>query len=206
MIKAVLFDYGGVLTEGGQVGGTHQVFAKLYADFKPTSQFSALLSRLFKGTIDTDEFFAEVNKMFPGNSNPGKEEFLKAGAAPYTRSKPVHELAASLRAAGLRTGVASNVIALSVAEHKKRGDYAAFDPVVLSCEIGAAKPEPEFYDRALKKLNLPANEVLFVDDRESSLVPARKFGMHTIFAESPDQIVRDTRELIESENNTQLPD
>src|SRR5207248_9221253 len=39
-----------------------------------------------------------------------------------------------------------------------------FHRVFVSSEIGAAKPDPEFFRRALKFLELPANHVLHVGD------------------------------------------
>ena len=46
-----------------------------------------------------------------------------------------------------------------------------------SSDIGACKPEPEFFRRAQQRLELTEDDrVLFVDDRESYVLAARQHG------------------------------
>lgn len=41
---------------------------------------------------------------------------------------------------------------------------APFDAILLSCELGASKPDPSVFAAAQKALNLPASEILHVGD------------------------------------------
>lgn len=52
-----------------------------------------------------------------------------------------------------------------------------FDAVVASCHLGARKPDTEFYDRLLDRLDATADEVLFVDDRQVNVEAARSVGI-----------------------------
>lgn len=70
-----------------------------------------------------------------------------------------------LRARGVKTAVVSNctentrplLVALGIAE--------LADDLVLSCEVRAAKPEPEIFRCALGRLGVAAEAAVFVDDQ-----------------------------------------
>ncbi|HMH70396.1 MAG TPA: HAD-IA family hydrolase, partial [Candidatus Saccharimonadales bacterium] len=77
------------------------------------------------------------------------------------------------------------------------GGYDRFDFHVKSCEVGYAKPELEIYEIAMKHLKgLKPEEVVFTDDRERFLVPARAMGMQAILATSSHQVIRDIHRLL----------
>ena len=58
--------------------------------------------------------------------------------------------------------------------------WSLFDPIVTSYGEGVAKPDPEIYQRLLQKLDVPAEQCLFIDDIERNLLPAQQLGMKTI--------------------------
>ena len=88
------------------------------------------------------------------------------------------EGAAALRASGL-------VCALGTNQHRERGAYLRrelgygrrFDPVVISAEIGVAKPDPAFFRVAVERIGLPAGQILFVDDVAANVDSARTVGL-----------------------------
>ena len=57
------------------------------------------------------------------------------------------------------------------------GIHDAFDLVVGSAEIGAAKPDAKAFQAALDGLDVVADRVLFIDDLEANVVGARAVGM-----------------------------
>lgn len=204
MIKAVLFDYGGVLTEGGKAGSVVQTYARMYGLKPEEVHGEQIRDDWFLGKITADEFFAQLNQLHPDRPAGSKELFRQYNLDVFVRAEPIRALAAALRQAGVKTGILSDAVAFISDEHKRRGDYNGFDPVVLSNAEGLMKPDPGLYKRALAKLQLPASEVLFIDDQERCLVPARQIGMHTILAQSPEQIVRDVRKLLKTENELEF--
>lgn len=52
-----------------------------------------------------------------------------------------------------------------------------FDAVYASCDFGVRKPEPAFFARLLAELDVPAETVLFVDDREPNVDAAEQVGL-----------------------------
>jgi len=54
------------------------------------------------------------------------------------------------------------------------------DPVVLSYELGVAKPDRAIYLHCLERLGLPANQTLFIDDRDDNVAAAVELGIHAV--------------------------
>lgn len=52
--------------------------------------------------------------------------------------------------------------------------------VIASHELGARKPDPEFFQRLLARIGHPASRCVFVDDREDNCAAAAELGMRTI--------------------------
>jgi HAD superfamily hydrolase (TIGR01509 family) len=64
--------------------------------------------------------------------------------------------------------------------NRKRGLYGYFDDVFLSCNLENVKPDKGIFHKVLKILNLEADEVLFIDDREKNVKVAVEIGMKAI--------------------------
>ena len=89
-------------------------------------------------------------------------ELLLATARLYDDAIPFLE---SLRSHGVKIAIVSNCT-----EHTRRlltelGVDALADVLVLSCEVGAAKPEAEIFRCALDQLGVAAEAAVFVDDQ-----------------------------------------
>ena len=63
-----------------------------------------------------------------------------------------------------------------------------FDGIVLSGEVGLAKPDPAIYRILLEQVDEPVDECLFIDDSEANVVAARELGFMTIHFASPQQL------------------
>jgi len=202
MIKAVLFDFGGVLTESGKSGFIREAIAELYGLDPAKLNIAHEHAELRRGHGDADEFFAQLSKKY--GKHVTKEMFVEKTSEEYVPSPEVYKLAESLRAHGIRTGILSNIFAMNAEVLRAQGSYEGFDPVILSCEVGYAKPDQEFYDVALEQLGLPASEILFIDDQQKCLGPAKAMGMSVVEAVSPAQIVADVKAIIRTQNGIEL--
>ncbi|HEY5805906.1 MAG TPA: HAD-IA family hydrolase [Candidatus Saccharimonadales bacterium] len=203
MIKAVLFDYGGVLTEGGKVGGIPETLGALYGIAPDEIRIADLHEKLIVGAINETQFFEELNSRYGKVKKLDVTTFNANNHDFVTPCKPVYSLAARLRGAGIRTGILSNVYAIAAEQLRSAGLYKDFDPVVLSCEEHLAKPAPALYERTLQKLGLSGSEALFIDDQER-FMPPKELGIHTILAVSPQQIVADVTALIYGKNKIKV--
>ena len=57
------------------------------------------------------------------------------------------------------------------------GLWDLFDGIVFSCYEGVLKPDEKMYRAVTQKLDLPPQELLFIDDLQKNLDGAKRFGM-----------------------------
>ncbi|MFG2543596.1 HAD family hydrolase [Streptomyces sp. NPDC048594] len=190
MTAAVLFDYGGVLTPSG-TAGSHAAMLSAQLGVPIAAESIEDLHRDFRvDAISAGAFVAAVHARVPERRRD-LDEHTWPWPGLLRRHQRIYDLAFRLRKHGIRTGILSNVwlpIARSLA---RAGSYDGFDPLVLSCEAGCAKPDPAIYHLALERLGLAAGDVLFVDDQPRHLAAAAGVGMQTLLATGEAQVVRD---------------
>jgi putative hydrolase of the HAD superfamily len=63
-----------------------------------------------------------------------------------------------------------------------------FDPIVVSSEIGHAKPEPEIYLALLEQAGVQAAQSILLDDNPANVEGALRCGMDAILFSSLDQV------------------
>ena len=108
-------------------------------------------------------------------------ELLLASARPYADAIPFLE---ALRSGGIRIAIVSNCSEHTRDLLEEVGVAALADTLVLSCEVGAAKPAAEIFTCALDRLGVTAPSALFVDDQASYCAGGAALGIGAV------QIVR----------------
>ena len=183
----------------------HQLFAELLGVDQSELHFDDLHQKFRRGLISDKEFFAELHRRYPDSPEIDAEAFVQSfERINLAQVEPLYELAKALRAHDIRTGILSNIYGISARWLKSHGFYDGFDPIVLSCDEKAAKPDSAIYEAALRQLGERSENVLLIDDQTKCLPPAQALSMHTILAESPEQVVADMRKLLKTENNLEL--
>jgi putative hydrolase of the HAD superfamily len=204
MIRAVISDFGGVLTT--PIAGSFQAFADRSGITLATmgQTIEALHER--EGTHPLHEL--ECGRMsetvFVENLRTSLCELLDRdvelasladtlweGLLP---NKPMIALMASLRDEGYRMALLTN----NVREWEQRWRAMApideiFDVVVDSAFVGMRKPDPEIYELCAARLGVAPDECLFVDDREDNCAGAAAVGMHVVRYGSLEQAVSEIR-------------
>jgi HAD superfamily hydrolase (TIGR01509 family) len=71
-----------------------------------------------------------------------------------------------------------------------------FDPIVISAEIGRAKPDPEIYHLALKQAQVLPNEAVFVDDSPVNIEGSEKVGMQGILFKETQKTITQLKALL----------
>ena len=72
----------------------------------------------------------------------------------------------------------------------------AFDPLIISAEVGFAKPDPRIYQLALERIGIEATAAVFVDDFEANVTGARWVGMQAVQYASTPQTISAVRRLL----------
>lgn len=198
MIEAVLFDYGGVLSLGGK--NFRGFLRRILGVDSLHEDTEAAIYKLGRGLVSTQDFVSQLNKDY--NTNISIDEI--AGTHNFARSEGVYHLAETLRKHGIKVGILSNTSDMNAQRLSEEGFYDGFDPVVLSFDENYAKPDIELYQKAINKVGVNPENILFIDDQERFLPPARQLGMHVIRADNEEQIVADTKALFQKENGLEL--
>src|SRR5262249_44525341 len=93
-----------------------------------------------------------------------------------------------LRAAGVRLGLGSNCSRLTRVLLPGWPFPGHFDAIVLSCEGGVAKPNPEIFRIAIEALGADSGDVLVVDDNAEFIAAAHASGMRGLtIARAPER-------------------
>ena len=207
MIKAVIFDYGGVLKKEfpltPHIAELFDISVEDVKKFKP--QTVPMFKLLNKGLISEDEFWSKVapvfNKVAPENHKKLNREIYRKN---FSLHKKVFALAESLKNRGLKVAILSNIVEFQADIIRENKGYDNFDVVVLSYVEKLSKPESDIYKLTIKKLDVKPEECIFVDDKEENLVPAMELGMKTVLAKEPSQIIKDVNSIINLENEKNI--
>ena len=79
--------------------------------------------------------------------------------------------------------------------HNNEQNYEMFDYKVFSCLEGETKPEPELYKITLNKINIPAKQTLFIDDKYENITTAKSLKMNAIQYTKKESLYHKLKEL-----------
>ena len=193
MIRAVLFDFGGViLSSPFDAFAAYERRAGLPVDFirtvNSTNPDANAWARLERSEVDLAEFVTEFEQEALTLGHPVDGDEVIACLAGEIRPRMV----AALRIIKThhRTALLTNNFLTGNPDWSSGGSFGSllelFDVVVESAQVGVRKPEQRFYEIALERLGVPADEAVFLDDLGVNLKPARAMGMTTIKVVDPD--------------------
>jgi HAD superfamily hydrolase (TIGR01509 family) len=92
----------------------------------------------------------------------------------------------------------SNTDPIHVAHLESTFSFFQFFPApgrIYSCSVRASKPSPVIFQAALKAVNTPAAQAVFIDDILEFVEAARSLGLHGIQYQNPTQLRSDLRAL-----------
>jgi len=202
-IKHFIFDFGGVLIEKSFVlknllSIIEQDLQIELPDKDKDPHLRKLRRRLSSGIISAKDFLDHIfekyyypNQKKDGTLPPKKanvEYYLELWFNLYTQvtnfSYAMAEIVERLHNAGYTVSLMSNTYDIHAKSNELRGFYDIFDNIFLSNEIGYIKPDMEKYKYVLKKLDTKPKRCVFIDDKLTNLIPARKLGIIVIRFES----------------------
>jgi len=74
----------------------------------------------------------------------------------------------------------------------------AFDELVISAEVGVAKPDPRIYLLAAERLGVLPTEAVFVDDFVENVQGALQVGMQAVHFRTPQQVLEELNLILDS--------
>jgi len=188
--RVVVFDFGGV------VGGSHRglLEEKLAAELKISHEKVVKMIEAYERAkrlnVSEKRFwhFYSVNSGIWLPSNwPSRFEEIKRHIV--SLNPEMMKLVDELKEMGHRVAMLSNVTTKRSITIREKGFYNYFDPAVLSCEIGCAKPDKRSYTTLLKRLgNPPPGHCIFIDDKQANVDAALDMGIDAIRFTSCDDL------------------
>lgn len=181
MIKAVLFDFDGVLTTDstGSLTICKYISAVTDVDFELFSnEYRKYNNELLYGRKTHDKIWKDLCQRI-GVNIPYSALIDSFVNTPIDTQ--MVELMHTLKDHGFKIGMITD-------NKKDRIDCIVehygwdnlFDYVTISADVGSGKDKNIIFDWTLEKLNLSADECVFIDNQEKNLVVPQSMGMKTI--------------------------
>jgi len=202
VIRAVLWDFGGVVTES-----PFDAFARyerqnalpegFIRQLNAADSDSNAWARLERGEIDHQSFgrLYEAEALRLGHR-------VDAGAVLALLVRGVRpQMVEAIRRCKqrLKTACLTNNFSAPVADGQAgplTEIMTLFDVVIESSKIGVRKPDPAFYELACRELAIEPVEAVFLDDLGVNLKPARALGMTTIKVTDPDAALSELEAVV----------
>jgi putative hydrolase of the HAD superfamily len=193
MIKAILFDFDGVLTTDptGTISIMNYIKENTTIDCcKFEKCYRAHNWNLLYGVSTHESIWSEVCVCYGRKIDVSiLHQSFKATPLDELMFALLKELKLNGYKIGLVTDNKSDRVNMILDQLNLR---ELFDSVVISADVGSGKKESKIFDTILGDLSLCYNECVFIDNNENNLVIPKERGMQTIHF---DHIVRDDRSL-----------
>jgi putative hydrolase of the HAD superfamily len=202
MYKAVLWDFGGVMTSSPfEAFNRFEQAENLPVDFirginstNPESNAWALLESAKIDVTAFDQLFADEALMH-GHAVRGQQILaLLSGDIRPEMVKALTLIKATMKVGCITNNVKNAGSGAGMARDPQRvaqfeAVMALFDTVIESSKAGIRKPDPAIYRLACDTLEIEPSEAIFLDDLGINLKPAKALGMTTIKVLNSEQAI-----------------
>jgi putative hydrolase of the HAD superfamily len=187
-IKAVIFDWGGVLIDDPAPGLMQYCSAALGVSGERYIEAHKKFAEDFtKGFISEDVFWAkvcgELGKPAPGITSLWNSAFRSV----YSPRTDVFSTVSSLHNNGYRIALLSNT-EVPAMQFFHELQYDMFDVLVFSCAERTMKPERKIYEITIKKLGLTPEQTTFIDDKQEFVKAAEQVKINAILFKDIEQV------------------
>ncbi len=196
-IKAIFFDLGGVILRTENKSARTSLAAEFGLSYDEMDRFvfeskSAALASL--GKITEAEHWLDVTQRLnrPTTDMPHiRDSFFGGDQIDHD----IIDLLRRLRSTH-KTGLISNAWDGMRQWMSDQQLTDAFDTLIISAELGIAKPDARIYQFALEQLGVEAGQSIFVDDVEKNIKACTALGMHGILFQNSQQTQTEIQQLL----------
>ena len=196
-IRAVLFDFGGVLVEEGFREGLYDLARQQGLD--PQTVHEAAYDAIYEsGYIlgqGTAEDFWQILRSKTGMSGD-LNSLLLAIASRFAPRPRMRALVRTLRQQGYITAILSDQTERLDHLDAEFHFFQDFDKVYNSYHLGKGKRDPSLFDDVVSELGLTPQHVVFVDDDPGNVERARSRGLTAVLFLDEDQCINDVEAAV----------
>ena len=185
MIRAVIFDYGNVISEDNTAWSTSEmekltgipakVFVSVYGQIRQDFDRGLITGiEMYRQLLDSAGYHEQAR------NDLMLQQITELDMEGWKTVRPeVTDWGLSLQKKGFKLGILSNMPTEFLAKCEKEialfrnADYACF-----SCNLHLIKPDPAIYRECLKKIGVKADEAVFFDDIQKNIDAANALGIH----------------------------
>ena len=183
MVKAIVFDIGGVLVDLDVQACLRAFredlgFVRITELLDPSHQ-KGIYGELEAGRLSADYF----RELILAESRPGstKADVDRAMGALLVGMPPITAQVVNALSERYPLYLLSNNNPISMARtwelFRESGIDGAFSGQFISWEMQLMKPSAACFEEVIRRVGLPAGEILFIDDNEANVVAARAVGL-----------------------------
>jgi len=180
MIKAIFFDIGGILAIENRDRQYSRLAKIMNFDLKEFMRIRRKNVIPFaEGKISEKDYLGIFAKKLDLNLKDLRKNWIISAEKNFRIDKDVERMIKNLNKNYI-LGSLTNITPLHNIVRKKYGVYGNFKINLLSFEQGLMKPNINFYRLMIKQTGLKPEEIVFVDNYNSYLDPARNLKIKTI--------------------------
>jgi putative hydrolase of the HAD superfamily len=191
MMEAVIFDFGGVITESpfeafNRLESARGLPKDLVRRINATNPHTNAWARFERSEVGLDGFdiaFADEARAM-GFELPGREVLacLHGAVRPYML-EALRRIAARFKTGCITNNVKSEKQTDGWRDRNVDEAMGLFGHVIESSKVGIRKPDPRIYQMMVEALRVDPGRCVYLDDLGINLKPARDMGMTTIKVE-----------------------
>jgi len=187
VIRAVVFDFGGVLAEEGFTSGLEKIGRDHGIDGEHARRVGESLvfsSGYVTGQVSEADFWEAFRRELGIEAED--RALRKTILEGFVLRPRMLALARWLKKRGVRVAILSDQTDWLEALDRRNPFLYLFDPVYNSFRTGRTKRDEQAFRDLVADLGLEGPEILFVDDRPTNLARAAKFGIRIVLCGDPE--------------------
>ena len=178
MIKAIVFDLGGVIYTIG------------FAFHKEFTNIREFWNKAKVGEISNDEFLRLGSEKLGCDVNKFINFFWDDNEVVPEMQELVIKLGKEYK-----IGFLANLAEEVYKSDKDLWDFESYGTSVMSFREKVKKPDTEAIDLIIKKLKVEKDEIIFIDDAMKSIVPYSEYGVKCTKFDNPEQTIEDLKKF-----------
>lgn len=185
MFKAVIFDFFGVIHSDP----AYRWFQK--HKIERVGDYAEIFKKVDYGFISQEDAYLELSNLSGVSLEEIKNIFSATDMIDHDVVNIIVKLKSKYKIAMLSN--ARNQYLKNILDKNDLTDN--FDQIIVSSDVGLIKPDHQIFELALNKLDITAEETVFIDDAERNITAAKELGITSLLFENSTKLKNDFEKL-----------